>query len=89
MGSQRVGRDGAILTFHIHYAFSIFSLLYYFLSLLLSLFIPFTVIYVFQNVQNKIYYKIREVILGNLHHSPLQEGCVRNEGMNIYVMCQE
>ena len=61
------------------------SLFYYFLSLLLSLFIPFTIIYVFQNVQNKTYYKIRDIILGNLHHSPLQKGCVRNEGMNICV----
>ena len=64
------------------------SLLYYFLSLLFSLCIPFTIIlfrHVFENVPNETFYKIREVILGSLHHSPLQEGCVRNEGLNICV----
>ena len=41
--------------------------------------------HVFENVPNETFYKIREVLLGNLHHSPLQEGCVRNEVMNICV----
>ena len=37
--------------------------------------------YIFQNVHNKIFFKIRKVILGKLHHLPFQEGCVRNEGV--------